>query len=386
MRFYLALPVFLFFALPLQSAQAFPEMIRHGYVNCTSCHLSPNGGGLLNEYGRQISMAALSTWGTENEAKPFYNFFKDPKNIDVGAFIRGVQTAQDNSKVSNGYYWWMQADLEGAYTFGSKKEWTVDLALGVSPDVLNGLLPKGVSPLASRRQFLMYRPSETTSIRAGKFLLDYGVYFSDHTLATRQGVGFDEGNETYNLEYSYQGENGSGSLTVDLGRPDSPSLLTEKGVAATAGMNLNDHQKVGWSAYYGTQNSNARELTGPYLLLGFTKQFYFTGEADLQFSQPAQGSGTHGLFTYEKLGYEITQGLHVYLMQQCFVHAFQGTYQFMPQDLKYGMTTNRLYGVGPGIYWFPRPHFYFQLEVQRQSSAELPSSQISGFLTGNIYL
>ena len=38
--------------------------------------------------------------------------------------------------------------------------------------------------------------------------------FADHTIATRQGIGFDEGNETYNLEYSYQGDKWSGSLTA----------------------------------------------------------------------------------------------------------------------------------------------------------------------------
>ena len=199
MKFFLVMVV-IFFVQPFKSAQAFPEMIRHGYVNCTSCHVSPNGGGLLIEYGREISVAALSATGTEEEAKPFYHLFDEPKNMTVGSFIRGVQTAQNNSKVSSGYFWFMQADLEAAMSFGSKKEWTADFSLGISPEVLNGLLPNGVSPLASRRQFLMYRPTEMTSIRAGKFLLDYGVYFPDHTISTRQGIGFDEGNETYNIE------------------------------------------------------------------------------------------------------------------------------------------------------------------------------------------
>lgn len=368
------------------SAFAFPEMIRHNYVNCTSCHVSPNGGGVLNAYGRQSSAAALSTWGTEDEAKPFYDLLKSPDWIDTAAFGRAVQTAQSNSQVSSGYFWWMQADLEAAARFGSGGKWTADLALGVSPDVLNGLLPNGVSPLASRRQYLMYRPTDTISIRAGKFLVDYGIYLPDHTVATRQGIGFDEGGETYNIEYGYQGEKWSGSITADLGRPDDASLAFEKGVAAEAGWDVLDHAKLGWSAYSGAQNGSSRQLTGPYALLGFTPHFYAVGELDLQFSQPAQGGASQGVFSYEKLGYEPVQGLHVYLMEQTFVHAFNGRFQPLPQDLKYGPVTNRLYGTGPGIYWFPRPHFYLQLEIQQQFSAELPSSQTSGFLLGSIYL
>jgi hypothetical protein len=36
---------------------ALPTMIRLGYPNCSSCHISPQGGGLLNLYGRGIDQA-----------------------------------------------------------------------------------------------------------------------------------------------------------------------------------------------------------------------------------------------------------------------------------------------------------------------------------------
>ena len=59
-------------------AQAFPEMIRLGYVNCTSCHVSPNGGGLLTDYGRSISSEALSTWAKPKEELPGHGFLPEP--------------------------------------------------------------------------------------------------------------------------------------------------------------------------------------------------------------------------------------------------------------------------------------------------------------------
>lgn len=38
-------------------ARALPTMIRLGYVNCVACHISPQGGSLLNAYGRGIDEA-----------------------------------------------------------------------------------------------------------------------------------------------------------------------------------------------------------------------------------------------------------------------------------------------------------------------------------------
>jgi hypothetical protein len=44
-------------AFSVQPALALPTMIRLAYPNCSSCHISPQGGGLLNPYGRGIDQA-----------------------------------------------------------------------------------------------------------------------------------------------------------------------------------------------------------------------------------------------------------------------------------------------------------------------------------------
>ena len=38
-------------------ADGLPTMVRLAYPNCSSCHIAPQGAGLLNRYGRGVDQA-----------------------------------------------------------------------------------------------------------------------------------------------------------------------------------------------------------------------------------------------------------------------------------------------------------------------------------------
>src|SRR5665213_92015 len=81
-------------------AMAFPEMIRHGYVNCTSCHVSPSGGGVLTQYGRQLSGDLLSMAATEKETPFLHGLVQTPEWLLGGGDFRAVEIYRNTPQVT----------------------------------------------------------------------------------------------------------------------------------------------------------------------------------------------------------------------------------------------------------------------------------------------
>ena len=79
-----------------RAAVALPTMIRLGYPNCSSCHISPQGSGLLNLYGHSIDKAQSLVSGE-------YAPFDDPWirllnwNGRISQDFRSVIQQQDTS-------------------------------------------------------------------------------------------------------------------------------------------------------------------------------------------------------------------------------------------------------------------------------------------------
>ena len=218
------LPVFLGALLISQHGHAFPEMVRHGYANCMTCHISPDGGGTLTAYGRSLSREVLSKWGAKGEEKWAY-VVAPPEWLSLGGDVRGLQTFYNSAKTERARSLLMQADVEAAVQI---EKWTADLSAGYQAS--SSANATG-SNLISRRHYLMYRPSDTLSFRVGRFQLPYGINLPDHFASIKRGLKWDDGSESYNLEAAYLGEDYDFFLTGTVGRPDNTKLGRDKGVS-----------------------------------------------------------------------------------------------------------------------------------------------------------
>ena len=325
-------------------------MVRHGYVNCTSCHVSPSGGGVLTQYGRELSRAILSKWGTENQNESLfaYGVVKLPEWITAMGLYRNLYAYQNTPFISQGQYIFMQNDIETAAVL---KEWSFDLSLGYENKPTD---VKVLDHVISRRNYVAYRPTDELSFRAGRFYPAFGILTSEHVIPTKRDLGWDEGQETYNLEGAWLGEKWNLYATADLGRPDQPSLHHETGFALSPSVALGESNKVGLSYFHGDSVTATRNVAGPWGILGFTHHFFLLSELDFQAqSVKAGGLATQkGVVNYQRLDYELIQGLHAYLTQD-----------FSELNFQDFQTLHNSYGVG--LQFFPRPHFELNLSWQK---------------------
>jgi hypothetical protein len=323
------------FSLSAQ-AWAFPEMTRHGYTQCTACHLSPSGGGVLTAYGRQMSEEVLSAWGYKGEGQVLHGALKaDPaeKGILAGGDVRSAQIHRKNSSVRTGRFFLMQANLDLAYQYD---RYAAMISVGQIEEPLSGRVQGNLN---ATRFYGMVNLTEAWALRAGRFMPAFGLNMPDHVLVTKQGLGLQPWMQYDTAETSLLTENWSLFAGVSKTVDNTPKIFAENAVNLHGTYNFGERFKAGASGWYGENDANIRRLYGVNAILGFTHHLYNLTEVDF-----SRDSLRNGMFAMSRLGYEVRKGIIPYVQ-----------YQHQHADLEDRGTVTRYYTLGG--HFFPRPHF-----------------------------
>ncbi len=333
---------------------AFPEMVRHSYQNCTSCHVSPGGGGLLTPYGRSLSRELLSQAPREesSEGEFLYGTVRLPEWLNLGGQGRLLQMVQDTTQAFEARFVVMQVDLEAA---AKVSRFTALATLGRQDPVSGGQV-QWSDFLISRRHWLQAQllpedREEALSLRAGRFYPVFGLMNPDHLWATRFGLGFGPGAESYNVEAMWTQASAAGTLTAITGRLDRPASEREWGVAADLSLALGDNSRIGFSGKtskpYGQGEQSRKTAVGVHALTSFSTHLYGLNEVD----GLIHGDGGTGLAQASKFGWEFTQGVHLYAVED-FLRTRWG------DDL-----APAFFDLAGGLLYYPRPHFELSAQV-----------------------
>lgn len=90
--------------------------------------------------------------------------------------------------------------------------------------------------------------------------------------------------------------------------------------------------------------------------LGFTSRFFLLSELDYQKIESSDYSLREDWFEYQRLGYDVMQGLNMYLLQQG-----------ARMNQKDSRTVYVSFGIG--AQFFPRPYFEILAEYQKQRTS-----------------
>lgn len=271
---------------PFDEAEAFPDNIRHGYISCAVCHVSPSGGGILTLYGRGLS-ESLATFSYEGQGSflglSSTDEIKDPTGLidflrfDLQLDQRYISVRRDEAEAIS---FPMQTSASAAIHV--KDTATVSVSGGAyGPDRLQEL----------REAWLSLRLSRWVSVRAGRFLPTYGIMTDNHRLWHRSALGFDQGSEQIGVEIANEDKIFQTSLAYMIGReatavfsPDASYLDTREARLILTKLGV----KAGKTALLGVQGMyrawdemNTEATAGAFISWApFGKYGYFLGEVD----------------------------------------------------------------------------------------------------------
>ena len=272
--------------LSLPRSSALPTMIRLGYTNCSSCHIAPQGAGLLNLYGRSIDQAQSLVGGE-------YQQWQNPwiQAINWGGRItqdfRLVMQQQDTSTTAKaGTQLFRNRFLyRNATELGRGFRITATVTgenTSVTRPTLSYEPPSRPYTVFVNTALVSYRAAETLEFSAGRDQLPTGVNIADlgTFVRARNRLGYYDA--PTQAKMFWWGRRYLLSPYVFGPTGNERAGQHESGAGALAEFDVaGNHRTVaGLNLLHGSARDVDRLLIGPYARLGFGK-WGFLAEHDI---------------------------------------------------------------------------------------------------------
>lgn len=256
---------------------ALPTMVRLGYVNCAACHIAPQGGGLLNAYGRGIDEAQSLRAG---EYAPSRNSL--PKTLSWGGRITQDVRVVGQETVSTS----TDAPITGV--FRSRVMYRNNTELGRGFRVSAVVVGENVAVPRPNRAYdppvkpttvyvttalLSYRPAKTLEFSVGRDQLPSGLNLPDlgMYIKARDRYGFYDNPTQAKMFWWNNRCTVSAYVFAPGGGERSGFHESGGGTLAEVDVLGNHRTMVGVNALRGVSHNVGRTMIGPYVRLGFGK-------------------------------------------------------------------------------------------------------------------
>ena len=348
-----ALLILLVLVVPAR-VSARPELATLQNSPCSECHVNPTGGGMRNATGVEMSKALAleaSTNAIQN-AYPKFEAFTPMigSHLQLGADVREgwIDQFKDKRIPASKQTW-------GSSFYLMQSQFYVDAQVLPVLHVVGGF---DVAQNAFEAYGLVDGLPAGLYIRAGRFILPYGIRFDDHTAFTRDALGFSSTSEDTGLEIGVRPGPVSVSATLSNGLLGANGLDFDGDHYAFTGQASVRFWKfaLGGGYFYNTRNKLWVQTYGPWLSFGIWR-LALLGEFDLS-NQEAPDAARPGKTTVQISSSSVAD-LEIELMQGLY---FQARYTHRDPNWKVRRDwTDQALG---GFLFYPMPFVSVTLQYR----------------------
>lgn len=274
------------------SAAAEPYLsVRTGF-RCSQCHVNRTGGGGRTEFGTIYAQTRLAVWGTAFRSPALNELFS------IGANFRVLSSGTVS-----------QATPRTAVAI---EEANLQLEARLITDVLAVYVDETVGPgSASTREafILLERLPLEGFVKAGKFLLPYGLRLVDDAEFVRQRTGFTYDTPDQGVEVGIEPGPLSFFLALSNGTQGAGESNSEKQLTASAAL-VFPRVRFGASAARNDAPNGRRDVVGGFGGLSVGR-FTFLGELDAIRDSPSAGPDLRQFAAYLEGDFLVRRGLNL---------------------------------------------------------------------------
>jgi hypothetical protein len=249
------------------SASASPTMIRLGYNDCASCHISPQGGGMLTTYGKGVDEAqSLRHQEVHPVDTAASRLLYDVRFVTASQIAESLATGHDVKTTT--------FRLQGRSSLLMSEHNRLSAAFGLETPVLTtaGMSASTAGNLVVYKALYEYRPKENFEIAMGRDEMPSGIGLPDPLAFIRSGN--DAGDTAYPTQVKAFWYTHRLQLTPYAFGPggDEPAALRQHGGGMVAGVDVWKHRAiVGVTSRLSEASTFHRNSVGAYARLGFGK-------------------------------------------------------------------------------------------------------------------
>lgn len=316
--------------LALAGARALPRHSARYEQNCNLCHVNPTGGGMRSTYASQFIVPEELAWGTLGDDALAGIDPEIANNITIGADFRMIYFYSDDDLQSKNFFQ-MQGDIYLNFQMSDQLALYFDSGISTRYELFG----------------TAYILPNSGYVKVGRFIPAFGWKFDDHTMYTRDFLGFfPPGHTDVGMELGWYPNNFALHASVLNGnRGGTFDDNRDLGVALRGlyRFNLwNMGMSVGASGYHNRESDGDHDVAGTFGYYTW-KGFAWVGEVDLyRFDPVGTDEATTSLVMSNEFAYLIRKGLEL-----------KATYDFFDadKDLKSGSQQR----VGAGVFVMPSP-------------------------------